>query len=94
MPATAAAAPTSAAALETGYVVKSPMVGTFYASATPGGKPFVEVGSSVKEGEPICIIEAMKIMNEIEAEVSGTVSRVLVQNGQAVEFGQPMFVID
>jgi acetyl-CoA carboxylase biotin carboxyl carrier protein len=85
---------TAAAPVETGYVVKSPMVGTFYSCATPGGKPFVEVGSVVKEGGPICIIEAMKIMNEIEAEVSGTVSRVLVQNGQAVEFGQPMFVID
>jgi acetyl-CoA carboxylase biotin carboxyl carrier protein len=98
-PAASAAAPVAAdaapsAPLDTGYVVKSPMVGTFYACATPGGKPFVEVGSSVKEGAPICIIEAMKIMNEIEVEVSGTVSRVLVQNGQAVEFGQPMFVID
>ena len=100
-PASPAAAPASssaevitAAPAETGYVVKSPMVGTFYSCATPGGKPFVEVGSAVKEGAPICIIEAMKIMNEIEAEVSGTVSRVLVQNGQAVEFGQPMFVID
>ena len=75
-------------------VIKSPMVGTFYASSTPGGKPFVEVGSSIKAGDALCIIEAMKIMNEIEAEVTGTVRQVLVENGQAVEFGQPMFVIE
>ncbi|MCO5976862.1 acetyl-CoA carboxylase biotin carboxyl carrier protein [Ideonella oryzae] len=83
-----------AAPAVTGTVVKSPMVGTFYASSTPGGKPFVEVGSSIKSGEALCIIEAMKIMNEIEAEVTGTVRQVLVENGQAVEFGQPMFVIE
>jgi acetyl-CoA carboxylase biotin carboxyl carrier protein len=77
-----------------GHVVKSPMVGTFYMSTSPGGKPLAEVGSSVKEGEAICIIEAMKIMNEIEADASGTVSRILCENGQAVEFGQPLFVID
>jgi acetyl-CoA carboxylase biotin carboxyl carrier protein len=77
-----------------GQTVKSPMVGTFYSSSTPGGKAFVDVGSVVKEGEAICIIEAMKIMNEIEAELSGTITQVLVQNGQAVEFGQPLFVIE
>lgn len=83
-----------AAPAVTGTVVKSPMVGTFYASSTPGGKPFVEVGSSIKTGDALCIIEAMKIMNEIEAEVTGTVREVLVENGQAVEFGQPLFVIE
>ncbi|MBQ0933209.1 acetyl-CoA carboxylase biotin carboxyl carrier protein [Ideonella sp. 4Y16] len=87
----AAAAP---AAEPTGHVVKSPMVGTFYASSTPGGKPFVDVGSVVKEGEALCIIEAMKIMNEIEADKSGTVTKVLVENGQPVEFGQPLYVIE
>ena len=76
-----------------GHVVKSPMVGTFYRASSPGSKSFVEVGSVVKEGEPICIIEAMKILNEIEADASGTVTQILVDNGQAVEFGQPMFVI-
>ncbi len=91
-----AAAPVEAAAPEApaGYVVKSPMVGTFYSSSTPGGKPLAEVGSTIKEGDAVCIIEAMKIMNEIEADVAGTVSRVLVENGQAVEFGQPLFIIE
>jgi acetyl-CoA carboxylase biotin carboxyl carrier protein len=70
------------------------MVGTFYRSSTPGGKAFVEVGDVVKEGDPICIIEAMKIMNEIDADASGTVKRILVENGQAVEFGQVLFVIE
>jgi acetyl-CoA carboxylase biotin carboxyl carrier protein len=79
---------------EPGHTVKSPMVGTFYRSASPGGKPLVEVGSTVKEGEAICIIEAMKIMNEIEADKSGTVTRMLCDNGQAVEFGQPLFMIE
>lgn len=83
-----------AAPAVSGTVVKSPMVGTFYASSTPGGKPFVEVGSSIKTGDALCIIEAMKIMNEIEAEITGTVRQILVENGQAVEFGQPMFVIE
>jgi acetyl-CoA carboxylase biotin carboxyl carrier protein len=78
---------------ETGHVIKSPMVGTFYRSANPGAKPFAEVGDAIKEGDPICIIEAMKIMNEIEADTSGTVTRILCENGQAVEFGQPLFVI-
>ncbi|MDP1692844.1 MAG: acetyl-CoA carboxylase biotin carboxyl carrier protein [Burkholderiaceae bacterium] len=82
------------AAAETGHIVKSPMVGTFYLTASPGGKPLVEIGSAVKAGEPVCIIEAMKIMNEIEADESGTIAKVLCENGQAVEFGQPLFVID
>lgn len=88
----AAAAPAPAA--ETGHVVKSPMVGTFYRSSSPGGKPFVEVGSEVKEGEPVCIIEAMKIMNEIEADKAGKITKILCENGQAVEFGQPLFVVE
>lgn len=92
-PAAAAEAPAAPAA-PTGQVVKSPMVGTYYGSSTPGGKPFVEVGSNVKLGQALCIIEAMKIMNEIESEFTGTVTQVLVENGQAVEFGQPMFVIE
>ena len=70
------------------------MVGTFYRSSSPGAKPFVEVGSEVKEGEPICIIEAMKIMNEIEADKSGTITKILCENGQAVEFGQPCSIIE
>ena len=74
--------------------IKSPMVGTFYRAATPGGKPFIEVGDEVKEGQPVCIIEAMKIMNEIEADLAGRIARILVENGQAVEFGQPLFVIE
>ena len=89
-----ATAPAPAAPAEVvGHVVKSPMVGTFYRASSPGAKSFVEVGSVVKEGEPICIIEAMKILNEIEADASGTITQILVDNGQAVEFGQPMFVI-
>ena len=89
-----AIAPAPAAPAEVvGHVVKSPMVGTFYRASSPGAKSFVEVGSVVKEGEPICIIEAMKILNEIEADASGTITQILVDNGQAVEFGQPMFVI-
>jgi acetyl-CoA carboxylase biotin carboxyl carrier protein len=81
-------------AVEPGHTVKSPMVGTFYRSPSPEAQAFVEVGQAIKEGEPICIIEAMKIMNEIEADKSGTVTRVLCENGQAVEFGQPLFVIE
>jgi acetyl-CoA carboxylase biotin carboxyl carrier protein len=84
----------TAAPVEPGHTVKSPMVGTFYRSPSPDAKAFVEVGQAIKEGEPICIIEAMKIMNEIEADKSGTVTRVLCENGQAVEFGQPLFVIE
>lgn len=86
-------APAEAAAAS-GHVVKSPMVGTFYTSSSPEAKPFVQVGSVVKEGETICIIEAMKILNEIEADKSGTVTRVMVDNGQAVEYGQPLFMIE
>jgi acetyl-CoA carboxylase biotin carboxyl carrier protein len=94
-PATVAAeAASDATPAQVGQVVKSPMVGTFYRSASPGGKPFVEVGSEIVEGEPICIIEAMKIMNEIEADCSGKVTRILCENGQAVEFGQPLFVVE
>ena len=89
-----APAPAPAAPAEVvGHVVKSPMVGTFYRASSPGAKSFVEVGSVVKEGDAICIIEAMKILNEIEADASGTITQILVDNGQAVEFGQPMFVI-
>ena len=77
-----------------GHVVKSPMVGTFYRAASPGAKAFVEVGDTVAQGDALCIIEAMKLMNEIEADAAGTIKAVLVDNGQAVEFGQPLFVID
>ena len=88
----AAAAPVVEA--PSGHIVKSPMVGTFYRSASPGAKAFVEVGSQVKEGETICIIEAMKILNEIEADKSGTITQILCDNGQAVEYGQPLFAIE
>lgn len=77
-----------------GKVIKSPMVGTFYRSANPGAKAFVEVGDEVKEGLPVCIIEAMKIMNEIESDCAGKIKRILCENGQAVEFGQPLFVVE
>lgn len=77
-----------------GHIVKSPMVGTFYRAASPGAKAFIELGSQVKEGETICIIEAMKILNEIEADKSGTVTQILCQNGQAVEYGQSLVVIE
>jgi acetyl-CoA carboxylase biotin carboxyl carrier protein len=80
--------------VETGHVVKSPMVGTFYRSASPGSDAFVQLGAVVKLGEPICIIEAMKIMNEIEADAAGTIREILCENGQAVEFGQPLFIIE
>ena len=76
-----------------GHVVKAPMVGAFYRSPSPDAKPFVEVGQPVKEGETICIIEAMKLMNEIEADASGTVKAILVENGQPVEYGQPLFIL-
>ncbi|MFN3737381.1 acetyl-CoA carboxylase biotin carboxyl carrier protein [Hydrogenophaga sp.] len=90
-----AAAPVAAApAAPVGHTVKSPMVGTFYRASSPGAKAFVEVGDTVKEGETVCIVEAMKILNEIEADKSGTVTQILVQNGQAVEYGQPLFVIE
>ncbi|MBA4265438.1 MAG: acetyl-CoA carboxylase biotin carboxyl carrier protein subunit [Comamonadaceae bacterium] len=77
-----------------GHTVKSPMVGTFYRASSPGAKPFVEIGDAIKEGETICIVEAMKILNEIEADKSGTVTQILVENGQAVEYGQPLYVIE
>jgi len=97
--AAAAAAPAPAAASaeppegQEGHVVKAPMVGTFYRSASPDAKPFVEVGQAVKEGDTICIIEAMKLMNEIEADASGNVKAILVENGQPVEYGQPLFIL-
>lgn len=93
LPAPPAAAP-AAAEVPAGHVVKSPMVGTFYRSASPGAKAFVEIGTQVKEGQTICIIEAMKILNEIEADKSGTITRILCENGQAVEYGQPLFVVE
>lgn len=76
-----------------GHVVKSPMVGTFYRSASPGSKPFVDVGQSVNSGDTLCIVEAMKLLNEIDADQSGVIKAILVENGQPVEFGQPLFVI-
>jgi len=79
---------------ETGHTVKSPMVGTFYRSASPGAKSFVEIGDSVKEGDTLCIIEAMKILNEIESDKTGTVKKILADNGQAVEYGQPLFIVE
>ncbi len=95
----AAAAPAPAAtpvveAAPVGHQVKSPMVGTFYRSSSPGAKAFAEIGQQVKEGDTICIIEAMKILNEIEADKSGTITQILAENGQAVEYGAPLFVIE
>ncbi len=87
-----AAEPAKPAAPE-GHVVKSPMVGTFYRSASPGSKPFVDVGQSVNTGDTLCIIEAMKLLNEIDADQGGVIKAILVENGQPVEFGQPLFVI-
>jgi acetyl-CoA carboxylase biotin carboxyl carrier protein len=92
--AVAAAAAAEAAARPADKVIKSPMVGTFYRSATPGGKPFIDIGDEIKEGQAVCIIEAMKIMNEIESDTAGRIVRVLCENGQAVEFGQPLFVVE
>jgi acetyl-CoA carboxylase biotin carboxyl carrier protein len=86
------AAPVAAPEPE-GHIVKSPMVGTFYRSSAPGNPPYVEVGSTVKEGDTLCIIEAMKLLNEIDADASGVIKQILVENGQPVEFGQPLFVI-
>jgi acetyl-CoA carboxylase biotin carboxyl carrier protein len=91
--AASAAAPVEAPPGPEGPVVKAPMVGTFYRSASPDAKPFVEVGQTVKEGDTICIIEAMKLMNEIEADASGVVKAILVENGQPVEYGQPLFIL-
>ena len=89
----APAAGANAEAGQDGRVIKAPMVGTFYRSASPDAKPFVEVGQAVKEGETVCIIEAMKLMNEIEADASGTIKAILVENGQPVEYGQPLFIL-
>ena len=94
-PAASAAGPAAAEAPAPveGHVVKAPMVGTFYRSPSPDAKPFVEVGQQIKEGEVICIIEAMKLMNEIDADAAGTVKAILVENGQPVEYGQPLFIL-
>ncbi len=86
-------APAEAPAQPEGHVVKAPMVGTFYRAPSPDAKPFVEVGDSVKEGQTVCIIEAMKLMNEIEADAAGVVKAILVENGQPVEYGQPLFIL-
>lgn len=102
-PVQAAPAPTAAAAAEpeaavdtppSGHTVNSPMVGTFYRAASPGSKPFVDVGQTVSEGDTLCIIEAMKMLNQIEADKSGTIKAILAENSQPVEFGQPLFVIE
>ena len=79
--------------LPEGHVVKAPMVGTFYRSPSPGAEPFVEIGQTVKQGETLCIIEAMKLLNEIEADASGTIKAILLDNGEPVEYGEPLFVI-
>ncbi|VWC09248.1 acetyl-CoA carboxylase biotin carboxyl carrier protein subunit [Burkholderia pseudomultivorans] len=91
-PAAGAAAPAAAAAPQ-GHVVTSPMVGTFYRAPSPGADPFVQVGDTVKEGQTLCIIEAMKLLNEIESDKAGVIKEILAENGQAVEYGQPLFVI-
>lgn len=93
-PAAPVAAAPAAPAVETGHIVTSPMVGTFYRASGPNAKPFAEIGQQIKEGEAICIIEAMKIMNEIDSDFSGTITKILCENGQPVEFGQPLFVIE
>jgi acetyl-CoA carboxylase biotin carboxyl carrier protein len=92
-PAAAPAEAPAAAPAPAGHVVKSPMVGTFYRASAPGAAPFVEIGTAVKQGETVCIIEAMKLLNEIEADASGVIKEILVENGQPVEFGQPLFII-
>lgn len=94
VPAVEVAPAAAAPAQPVGHTVKSPMVGTFYRASSPGAKAFVEIGDTIKEGETICIVEAMKILNEIEADKSGTVTQILVDNGQAVEYGQPLYVIE
>ena len=83
-----------AVAAPAGHAVKSPMVGTFYRSSSPGSAPFIQIGSVVKEGDTLCIIEAMKILNEIESDKAGTVTQILCENGQAVEYGQPLFIVE
>lgn len=92
-PAPLAAAPAAAPAAPEGHVVKSPMVGSFYRAASPGAKSFVDIGQSVNAGDTLCIIEAMKLLNEIESDKAGVIKAILVENGQAVEFGQPLFII-
>jgi acetyl-CoA carboxylase biotin carboxyl carrier protein len=94
MPASAAVAHAPAEEKISGHVVKSPMVGTFYRSASPGTKTFVEIGQSVRVGDTLCIIEAMKILNQIEADKNGTVAKILVENAEPVEYGQPLFIIE
>jgi acetyl-CoA carboxylase biotin carboxyl carrier protein len=89
----APAAPEAEAAVPEGHVIRSPMVGTFYRSSAPGSKSFVEVGQTVKAGETLCIIEAMKLLNEIEADREGVVKAILVENGQPVEYGEPLFIL-
>ncbi|MBW6496469.1 MAG: acetyl-CoA carboxylase biotin carboxyl carrier protein [Burkholderiaceae bacterium] len=93
-PTAEATAPAPQPEPEPGHIVPSPMVGTFYRASQPGGEPFVTVGASVREGETLCVIEAMKLLNEVEADRAGTIKAVLVENGQPVEFGQPLFVIE
>jgi len=93
-PAPAEAAPANEPEQYPGHVIHSPMVGTFYRSASPGAKPFVEVGQSISTGQTLCIIEAMKILNQIESDASGTVTQILVENGEPVEYNQPLFVIE
>jgi acetyl-CoA carboxylase biotin carboxyl carrier protein len=87
------ASATTESAVPEGHVIKSPMVGTFYRSAAPGANPFVEVGQTVKAGDTVCIIEAMKLLNEIEADHDGVIKAVLAENGQPVEYGQPLFIV-
>ncbi|MBS1137668.1 MAG: accB [Proteobacteria bacterium] len=91
--AASAAAESAAAAQQEGHVLKAPMVGTFYRSSAPGSRPFAEVGQAVAVGDTLCIIEAMKLMNEIESDAAGTIKAILVDNGQPVEYGQPLFLI-
>ena len=93
VPAAAALADEEKSALPEGQIVKSPMVGTFYRSASPGSDAFVEVGSAVKSGDTLCIVEAMKLLNEIESDCAGTVKAILVDNGQPVEYGEPLFIV-
>lgn len=101
MPAPAAPAPVAAPAVEapavaepTGHAVKSPMVGTFYRASSPGAKAFVEIGHQVNVGDTLCIIEAMKLLNQIEADKAGTIKAILVENGEPVEYNQPLFIIE
>ena len=94
LPATAGGPPAAPARRANEHVVAAPMVGTFYGAASPGAKPFVEIGSEVKEGQVLCIIEAMKMMNQIESDKAGKITAIMATNGDPVEFGQPLFVIE